>query len=45
VIDPAKVEFQDFLLWTVVKQEGKTLFTGVFDHWIDNQQVRGMLPS
>jgi hypothetical protein len=45
VIDPAKVEFQDFLLWTVVKQDGKTLFTGVFDHWIDNQQVRGMLPS
>jgi hypothetical protein len=45
VLDPAKVEFKDFLLWTVVKQDGKTLYTGVFDHWIDNQQVRGMLPS
>ena len=45
VLDPSKVEFKDFLLWTVVKQDGKTLYTGVFDHWIDNQQVRGMLPS
>lgn len=45
VLDPAKIEFKDFLLWTVVKQDGKTLFTGVFDHWIDNQQVRSMMPS
>ena len=45
VLDPAKVEFKDFLLWTVVKQDGKTLYTGVFGHWVDNQQVRGMLPS
>jgi hypothetical protein len=45
VIDPAKVEFKDCFLWTVVKQDGKTLYTGVFAHWIDNQQVRGMLPS
>jgi hypothetical protein len=45
VIDPAKVEFKDCFLWTVVKQDGKTLYTGVFGHWVDNQQVRGMLPS
>jgi hypothetical protein len=45
VIDPSKIEFKDFLLWTVVKQDGKTLYTGVFGHWVDNQQVRGMLPS
>ena len=45
VIDPAKVEFKDCFLWTVVKQDGKTLYTGVFSHWIDNQQVRGMMPS
>jgi hypothetical protein len=44
-VDPKKIEFKDFILWTVVKQDGKTLYTGVFAHWVDNQQVRGMLPS
>jgi hypothetical protein len=44
-VDPRKVEFKDFLLWTVVKQDGKTLYTGVFAHWVDNQQVRSMVPS
>jgi hypothetical protein len=40
-----KVEFKDFYLWTVVRQDGKTLYTGVFDHWVDNEQVRRCLPS
>jgi hypothetical protein len=39
------VEFKDFLLWTVVRKDGKTLYTGVFDHWVDNEQVRQSLPS
>ena len=44
-VDPKKIEFRDFVLWTVVKQDGKTLYTGVFSHWIENEQVRNMLPS
>jgi hypothetical protein len=39
------VEVKDFYLWTVVKRDGKTLYTGVFDHWIDNQKIRETLPS
>jgi hypothetical protein len=39
------VEFKDFFLWTVVKKDGKTLYTGVFDRWIDNQKVREIIPS
>ena len=39
------VEFKDFYLWTVVRKDGKTLYTGVFDRWIDNEQVRQSLPS
>lgn len=39
------VEYKDFYLWTVVRKDGKTLYTGVFDHWIDNDKVRQSLPS
>lgn len=39
------VEFKDFYLWTVVRKDGKTLYTGVFDHWVDNEQVKQLLPS
>ncbi len=39
------VEFKDFYLWTVVRKDGKTLYTGVFDHWIDNEKVKESLPS
>ena len=40
------VEFKDCVLWTVVRsKDGKTLYTGVFDRWIDNEQVRQSLPS
>ena len=39
------LEFKDCVLWTVVKKDGKTLYTGVFDRWIENDQVRGMLRS
>ena len=39
------VEFKDFYLWTVVKKDGKTIYTGVFDRWIDNEKVREVLPS
>ena len=42
----ADVEFKDYVLWTVVRnKDGKTLYTGVFDRWIDNEQVRQILPS
>ena len=44
-LDANEVEFKDFLFWTVVKKDGKTLYTGVFDRWIDNQKVRDVLPS
>ena len=40
-----KVEFKDCYLWTVVKKDGKTLYTGVFDRWIDNEKVKETLPS
>jgi hypothetical protein len=39
------VEFKDFYLWTVVRKDGRTLYTGVFDHWIDAEQLRRSLPS
>ena len=26
-------------------KDGKALYTGVFDRWIDNEQVRQILPS
>lgn len=39
------IEFKDFYLWTVVRKDGKTLYTGVFDHWVDNEQVKALLPS
>ncbi len=39
------VEFKDFYLWTVVQRDGKTIYTGVFDRWIDNEQIRRCLPS
>ena len=40
------IEFKDFYLWTVVRhKDGKTLYTGVFDRWIDNELVRQTLPS
>ena len=45
-LDDDDVEFKDFYLWTVVREKGgKTLYTGVFDRWIDNEQVRQSLPS
>jgi hypothetical protein len=39
------VEFKDFYLWTVVSKDGKTLYTGVFDRWIDNEKLRESIPS
>lgn len=39
------VEFKDFYLWTVITKDGKTLYTGVFDRWVDNEKVRQSLPS
>ena len=39
------VEFKDFYLWTVVRKDGKTLYTGVFDRWVDNEKVKDMIPS
>lgn len=39
------IVFEDFYLWTVVKRDGKTIYTGVFDRWIDNQKVKEVLPS
>jgi hypothetical protein len=39
------VEFKDFYLWTVVQKDGKTLYTGVFDRWVDNQKIREILPQ
>ncbi len=39
------VEFKDYVLWTVVRKDGKTLYTGVFDHWIDNEKVKELMPS
>ncbi len=39
------VEFKDYYLWTVVRKEGQTLYTGVFDRWIDNEKVKQNLPS
>jgi hypothetical protein len=45
-IDRDDIEFKDFYLWTVVRQkDGKTLYTGVFDRWIDNEMVKQTLPS
>jgi hypothetical protein len=44
-IDAEKLEFKDYYLWTVVRKDGKTLFTGAFDHWVDNEQIRRCLPS
>jgi hypothetical protein len=45
-IDTEKLEFKDYYLWTVVRnKDGKSLFTGVFDHWVDNEQIRRCLPS
>src|SRR4051794_41137646 len=36
-VDAGKLEFKDYHLWTVVRdKDGKALFTGVFDHWLDN---------
>jgi hypothetical protein len=40
-----KVEFKDFYLWTVVSKDGRTLYTGVFDRWIDNQKLKDSIPS
>ena len=40
-----KIEFKDFYLWTVVRRDGKTLYTGVFDRWVDNEQIKRCLPS
>ena len=40
-----EVQFKDFYLWTVVQRDGRTLYTGLFDHWIDNEQVRRVLPQ
>ena len=40
-----KVEFKDFYLWTVVKKDGKTLYTGVFDRWIENEKIKESIPS
>jgi hypothetical protein len=40
------IEFKDFYLWTVVREKGgKTLYTGVFDHWVDNELIKQSLPS
>ena len=39
------VEFKDYYLWTVVRKDGKTLYTGLFDNWIDNEKVKEHLPS
>jgi hypothetical protein len=39
------VQFKDFYLWTVITKDGKTLYTGVFDRWVDNEKVRQSLPS
>lgn len=39
------VEFKDYFLWTTVQKDGRTLYTGVFDHWIDNEKVKSLLPS
>ena len=39
------VEFKDFYLWSIVQKDGKTLYTGVFDTWVDNQQIREILPQ
>ena len=40
------VEFKDYVLWTVVRnKDGKTLYTGVFDRWIEHEQVCQILPS
>ena len=45
-VDADDIEFKDFYLWTVVRQkDGKTLYTGVFDRWIDNELVKQSLPS
>jgi hypothetical protein len=40
-----KVEVKDYYLWSVVRQDGKTLYTGVLNHWVDNEQVRRCFPS
>ena len=46
VPDADKLEFKDYYLWSVVRnKDGKTLFTGMFDHWLDNEQIRRCLPS
>lgn len=39
------LEFKDFYLWTVVQKDGRTLYTGVFDRWIDNEQMKHVIPS
>lgn len=45
-LDDDDIEFKDFYLWTVVREKsGKTLYTGVFDRWIDNELVKQTLPS
>ena len=44
-VDAEQLEFKDYYLWTVVRKDGKTLFTGAFDHWVDNEQIRRCLPS
>ena len=43
--ETSNIEFEDFYLWTVVKRDGRTIYTGVFDRWIDNEKVKESLPS
>ena len=46
-LDDEGIEFKDFYLWTVVREKdgGRTLYTGVFDRWIDNELLKQTLPS
>src|SRR3954469_20135033 len=45
-VDADKLVFKDYYLWSVVRdKDGKSLFTGAFDHWVDNEQIRRCLPS
>jgi hypothetical protein len=35
------VVFKDYFLWTAVRdRDGRTLYTGLFDHWVDHARVK-----
>ena len=45
-LESGDVEFKDYYLWTVVRdKDGRTLYTGLFDHWVNHDRVKKLFES